>query len=640
MAQKTSRLPVRVLRFGVFQVNIAARELRKHGVQIRLPGQPFCILSLLLEKPGEVVSREEMRTKLWAFDTFVDFEHSLNSAVKKLRAALGDSPENPRYIETLPRLGYRFIAPVEEVFSTAGKSAPETSLEPSVRTPAAEVKVRRFGRPLLLGISTLLVTASIGYFAWSRVRSRPQPPSGRLILAVLPFENLTGDAGQDYFSEGLTEEMTAQLVRIDPEHLGVIGRASAIPGKQSQEQMAEIERELGAQYVLQGSVRRGSDRLRVTAELIQTRDQTHVWSRQYDRELTNLLVLQGEIAQEIADEIQLMLGDRRRPIPADRRPAPSPSYEAYDLYLKGRYFWNKRTKDGFQHAADYFEQSIAKDPNYARAYAGLADTFTLMSTWSFVSANEFVPKARAAALKALQLDDGLAEAHTTLALIAQVYDYDWLTAEKEYRRAIELDPQYSTAHQWYAECLSLQGRFDEALAESGRARQLDPLSLIIATDDGAILYFSRQYDRAIEQFRLVQAMEPNFPRARMIALAYAEKGMFAEALEEAGKPSYADGIPPWGIQAFIYGRAGQPLRARRALENWRNWQKGHPLPTSSTAIMPYIALGRTDEAIALLRRAHSEHSSAILEIKVAPFYDPLRGDPRFQDLLHRVGLAQ
>ena len=640
MAPKTPPLPVRVFRFGVFQVSIAARELRKHGVQIRLPGQPFCILSLLLERPGEIVSREEMRAKLWASDTFVDFEHSLNSAVKKLRAALGDSPENPRYIETLPRLGYRFIAPVEEVFSTAGTSPPDTSTGPSVQATAAAANVRAFGRPLLLAISTLLVTASIGYLVWSRVRTRPQPPNGRLILAVLPFENLTGDTGQNYFSEGLTEEMTAQLVRIDPEHLGVIGRATAIPGRNGQEQIAEIGRQLGAQYVLQGSVRRGSDRLRVTAELIQTRDQTHAWSRQYDRELTNLLVLQGEIAQEIADEIQLTLGDRHRPITADRKPALSPSYEAYDLYLKGRYFWNKRTKDGFLHAADYFEQSIAKDPNYAKPYAGLADTFALMSTWTFVSANEFIPKARAAALRALQLDDGLAEAHTTLALIAQDYDYDWQTAEKEYRRAIQLDPQYPTAHQWYAECLSLQGRFDEALAESGRARQLDPLSLIIATDHGAILYFSRQYDRAIEQFRLVQAMEPNFPRASMVALAYAQKGMFPEALQEAGKWSHGDGVPAWGLQAFVYSRMGQPLRAERAFENWRHWEKMHPLPVSSTSVMPYIALGRTDEAIALLQRAYSEHSNAIIEIKVAPFYDPLRDDPRFQDLLHRVGLKQ
>jgi tetratricopeptide (TPR) repeat protein len=298
-----------------------------------------------------------------------------------------------------------------------------------------------------------------------------------------------------------------------------------------------------------------------SSDSIQTRDQTHVWSRQYDRELTNLLVLQGEIAQEIADEIQLTLGDRQRPITVDRKPALSPSYEAYDLYLKGRYFWNKRTKDGFLHAADYFEQSIAKDPNYARPYAGLADTFALMSTWGFVPANEFVPKARAAALRALQMDEGLAEAHTALALIAQDYDYDWQTAEKEYRRAIQLDPQYPTAHQWYAECLSLQGRFDGALAESGSARQLDPRSLIIATDHadhGAILYFSRQYDRVIEQFRLVQAMEPNFPRSSMIALPYVEKGMFAEALEEAGKWSHGDGVPASGLQAFVYSRMGQP----------------------------------------------------------------------------------
>ena len=353
------------------------------------------------------------------------------------------------------------------------------------------------------------------------------------MLAVLPFENLTGDPAQDYLSDGLTEEMIAQLGRLDPEHLGVIARTSVMHYKHTTEQAGQIGRELGVQYVLEGSLRRESDRVRVTAQLVQMKDQTHIWSRQYDRELKSLLALQGEIAQETADEIQLTLGKGHKLWATDRKVASPTSYQAYELYLKGRYFWNKRTKDGFQQAADYFQQSIANDPNYARAYAGLADTYALMSSWSFVPQTEAIPKARAAALRALQLDDSLAEAHTSLALIAENYDYDWQTAEKEYRRAIQLDPQYATAHQWYAECLSFQGRFPEALEESERARQLDPLSLIIATDHAVILYFARQYDRAIEQFRAVLAMEPNFARAHMVVYPYVEKGMFPEALAEA-----------------------------------------------------------------------------------------------------------
>ena len=638
MAEKKSLSPSRVLRFGVFQVNLAAREVRKHGVRIRLPGQPFCILSILLEKPGEVVSREEMREKLWASDTFVDFEHSLNSAIKKLRAALGDSPENSRYIETVPRLGYRFIAPVEEV-SANGQSTAKPRLATVDVGTAAEVKESRHRRWLvLLGMSAVLITVTVGYFVWSRAHVRPQPPGGRLMLAVLPFENLTGDAGQDYLSDGFTEEMIAQLGHLDPEHVGVIARTSVMHYKHGEEQAGQIGRELGVQYVLEGSVRRESDRVRVTAQLIQMKDQTHVWSRQYDRELSSLLALQSEIAQEITDEIQLTLGRGHKLLASDRKPAASPnSYEVYDLYLKGRYFWNKRTKDGFQQAAEYFQQSIAKDPNYARAYAGLADTFVLMSSWSFVPQNEFIPKARAAALRALQIDDGLAEAHTSLALIAENYDYDWQTAEREYRRAIQLDPQYATAHQWYAECLSFQGRFADALTESERARQLDPLSLIIATDHGVILYFSRQYDRAIEQFNAVLDMEPTFSRAHMVTYAYVEKGMFAEALEDAEKWHRSDGTPVWEVLAYVYARSGQQAQARRAMAKW---EQLHPRPLTEVGLMAYVAMDKKDEALALLLKTYQDHSIPLTAHKVEPGFDPLRGDPRFQDLLRRVGLAQ
>jgi TolB-like protein/DNA-binding winged helix-turn-helix (wHTH) protein/Flp pilus assembly protein TadD len=640
VAEQKALSPSRLLCFGVFQVNLAARELRKHGVRLRLPSQPFCILSILLDKPGEIVTREEMRQRLWASDTFVDFEHSLNSAIKKLRAALGDSSENPRYIETVPRLGYRFIAPVEEV-SGVGRPAPETLPATVQAGTPADVQLSRHRRwPVLLGISAILIMVTAGYLLWSRARVRLQPPGGRLMLAVLPFENLTGEAAQDYFSDGLTEEMISQLGRLNPQRLGVIARTSVMHYKHSHDQLSQIGRDLGVEYVVEGSVRRDSGKVRITAELVQMKDQTQVWSRQYDRELSSLLALQGEIAQEIADEIQVTLGEDHKRIAADRQLAASPSsYEAYDLYLKGRYFWNKRTKDGFQKAADYFQQSIAKDPNYARAYAGLADTFALMSSWFLVPQNEFIPKARAAALRALQIDDGLAEAHTSLAVIAQNYDYDWQSAEKEYRGAIQLGPGYATAHQWYAECLSLQGRFDEALAESERARQLDPLSLIIAIDHGAILYLSRQYDRAIEQFRAVLDMEPNFPRAHLLIYAYVEKGLFAEALAEAGKWHHSDGTPVWELEAYVYGRWGRQAQARRALAKWEQWNRSRRSPTTSTVLAAYVAMGRKEAAIAFLQKAYSEHSPAVVEIKVAPYCDPLRGDPRFQDLLRRLGLA-
>jgi TolB-like protein/DNA-binding winged helix-turn-helix (wHTH) protein len=639
MADKTELSPTRVLRFGVFQVNLAARELRKHGVRIRLPGQPFCVLSILLERPGQVVARDEMRDKLWDSATFVDYERSLNSAIRKLRAVLGDSQESPRYIETVPRLGYRFIAPVEEVSSSSEPPLLEqTSSGAAAKVPALPLFGRH--RSLILGIPAILLALAAGYFMWSRARMRPQPPGERLMLAVLPFENLTGDASQDYLSDGLTEEMIAQLGHLDPEHLGVIARTSVMHYKHTTEQAGQIGRELGVQYVLEGSLRRESDRVRVTAQLVQTKDQTHIWSRQYDRELKSLLALQAEIARKTADEIQLALGRGYKLQLTDRKLSSPSSYQAYDLYLKGLYFWNKRTKDGFQQAADYFQQSIANDPNYARPYAGLADTFALMSSWSLVPQAEAIPKARSAALRALQLDDALAEAHTSLALIAEIYDYDWQTAEKEYRRAIQLDPQYATAHQWYAECLSFQGRFTEALEESERARQIDPLSLIIATDHAAILYFARQYDRAIEQFREVLAMEPNFVRAHMVVYPYVEKGMFQEALTETEKWHHGDGSPLWEVQVYVYARWGKKQQAERALEQWKRGSPDGAALSRFVVLEVYVATGRKAEALAFIEKSYREHSNLVTTLKVEPALDPLRGDPRFQELLRRVGLAE
>ncbi len=639
MAEKNPPSPSPVYRFGVFQANLAARELRKHGVRIRLPGQPFCILSMLLEKPGEVVTREEMRQRLWSSDTFVDFEHSLNSAIKKLRAALGDTPENSRYIETVPRMGYRFIAPVEEI------SAADTTVDAAeVNVPTSVKEVKETPRPTWLasvGIAVCLLAALGAYVLWSNSKPRPQPLSRRLMLAVLPFENLTGDAGQDYFSDGLTEEMIAQLGHLDPEHLGVIARTSIMHYKHRQEQLQQIGRDLAVQYVLEGSVRRDSGKVRITAQLVQMKEQMPVWSRQYDRELSGLLALQGEIAQEIADEIQPILGSDHKLIAADRKSSASPSsYEAYDLYLKGRYFWNKRTKDGFQQAAEYFQQAIAKDPNYARAYAGLADTFGLMSTWLLVPQNEFMPKARDAALKALRIDASIAEAHASLALVAEHYDYDWQTAEKEFKQAIQLDPGYGTAHQWYAECLSFQGRFDEALAESERARQLDPLSVIIARDHGTILYFSRQYDRAIEQFRAVRQMDPDFPRSGGFIEAYVQREQFADALAELDKPrTYGSAVWYWSYLAYVCGHSGQRAQAQRALARLELLARRSPSDLTLPLLVAYVGTDRKDETIALLQKAYSEHSGVLVTIKVDPHYDPLRGDPRFQDLLRRVGLA-
>jgi TolB-like protein/DNA-binding winged helix-turn-helix (wHTH) protein/Tfp pilus assembly protein PilF len=632
--------PPPILRFGVFEVNFSAQQLRKHGIRVRVAGQPLAILAMLLERPGEVITREEMQGRLWASDTFVDFEHSLNTAIKKLRAALNDTPENSRYIETLPRVGYRFIAPVQEV-SEKGPAAADVPIAADRSGVLPEVEKSSHRRwPILLGIAIALLGAVGAYFQWHHFWPRTQRTSGRLMLAVLPFDNLTGDAGQEYFSDGLTEEMIAQLGRLDPERLGVIARTSVMHYKHTQEQLDQIGRELGVQYVMEGSVRRDGDKVRVSAQLIQMKDQTRLWARQYDRELSSLLALQGEIAQEIADEIQLTLGEHKRIDIAHQASLPPKTSEAYDLYLKGQYFWNKRTPQAFEQAIKCFQQAIAEDSNYARAYAGLADSYALLGGYTLAPQGEFMLKARAAALRALEIDESLPEAHTALALIVQNYDWDWQTAEKEYRRAIELNPNYATAHHWYAEHLTWLGRFDEALRESERARQLDPLSMIIAADNGVILYSSRQYDRAIEKFRSVLAMEPNFSRTGMVINAYVEKGMFADAFADIEQRRRAVGDGPWcwSALAYVYGRSGQQVQARRALEKLEQLNRREPIDPAVLA-WAYTAIGNKDQAFACLAKAYSQHSNLLVTLKVEPGYDPLRSDPRFQDLLRRVGLA-
>jgi len=459
---------------------------------------------------------------------------------------------------------------------------------------------------------------------------------------VLPFENLTGDPAQDYFSDGLTEEMISQLGGADPQHLGVIARTSVMHYKHGQQPLGQIGSELGVNYVLEGSVRRDGSNVRISAQLIQLKDQTHLWARQYDRQISSLLALQTEIAQEVADEIQLTLGEKTRHATTSASASLSPqAVEAYDLYLRGRFFWNKRTKEGLEQAAESFRQAIAKDPAYAPAYAGLADTYALMSGYSYGASISLMPQARAAAVKALQLDDKLAESHTSLALVTENYDYDWQTAEREFRRAIELNPNYATAHHWYAEYLMWLGRFDEALAESERARQLDPLSLIIAADRGAILYYAHQYDRAIEQLRAVLAVDPHFGRANVIYTIYLRQGRFSEALADSDKDLSHCAADPWvcGWLVYVYTRAGQPTQAQPYLRELERLDRTRPI-RPEPLVAAHIALGHTDEALRYLEKEYSERNNYLTGLKVDPIYDPLRSDPRFQELLRKVGLAQ
>jgi TolB-like protein/Tfp pilus assembly protein PilF len=506
---------------------------------------------------------------------------------------------------------------------------------PEAETPAR--RVFRYWSPIA---ALVLLAAGLGTLRWQHPGGGPPAANERLMLAVLPFENLTGDASQEYLTDGLTEEMIGQLGRLDPQRFGVIARTSAMHYKHTGERVDQIGRELGVQYVLEGSVRRESDEIRVSAQLIRVKDETHTWARQYNRQLTNLLALQDEIANEISDEIQLTVGEGRSGPPVARASSLRRQSPAYDLYLKGLYFWNKRTVPDFRQAIVYFQQAIAKDPKYAPSYTGLANTYAMIDGYSMDTGTGYMVQARIAALQALEIDPSLPEAHTALAVILNHHDWDWKTAEREFLRAIELNPNYATAHHWYAEHLGFVGRFDEAFRESERARQLDPLSLIIAADNGVLLLFSRQYDRAIEKFRSVLELDPGFPRAGMITSAYLEKGMFSEVLGTAEADASKNPEAPWDWVnlADAYGRAGQAGKAQRALDRLLALNRLHPIDPGAIA-KPYLALGNKDEAMAWLEKAYSQHSETILVLKVDPHFDPLRGDPRFQELMRRVKLS-
>ena len=607
-------------------MDVGAGELSKHGIRVRLQDRPFQLLVALVEKPGEVVTREELRHRLWPDGTFVDFDHSISSAINRLRSALGDSATQPRYIETVGRRGYRFLYPV---CTAAPDSAPPETVFPK--------PLVRYRRAALLLALALVVLAALAAAAALGLRGQGSGGSSASIrsIVVLPLKNLSSDPEQEYFSEGLTDELVTHLAAL--EGLRVISRASAMQYKDSRKPLRTIASELNVDAVVEGSVRRSDGRVRITARLVEAASDRHVWAKSYERDHRDVLDLQNEVTRDIAENIKLSLTPAAR-----QRLAVSQSIdpEAHEEYLRGRFHWSKRRPADLQQAVLHFEKAIAHDPGYARAYAGLADCYSVMRAYNLVPPNESIRQARAAARKALELDEGLAEAHTSLGLIALIYDWDWRTAEKEYRRAIQLDPNYATAHHWYAELLAYAGRFDEAFAEIELARQLDPLSLIIATDRGEILYLSREYDRAIAQVRSVLDREPGFLQAHYILVfSLVQKGLFAEALADIEKWRGAD-ESPWSLMmlAYVYGRAGQHRQGRGALEKLEQLHRHRPLDPAPM-LLAQVGLGNKEAAFAWLEVAYSARSTALPSLKVNAIYDPLRADPRFDGLMRRIGFA-
>jgi TolB-like protein/DNA-binding winged helix-turn-helix (wHTH) protein/Flp pilus assembly protein TadD len=638
--------PTPVVRFGTYEVSFQSGEVRKAGLRIKIQQQPLKLLEILLEHPGEVITREELRSRVWPNESFGDFDQALNIAVGKLRGALGDSAENPRFIETLPKRGYRFIADVS-VINPDGqpKKQPEpmaANLPGPERKPgnnlqgAAVTAVTK--RQLLPArqviISLALVIILLILSVWLS-HSRGSASTGIRSIAVLPLENLSGDASQNYFADGMTDELITDLAQISA--LRVISRTSVMAYKGARKPLPQIARELNVDAVVEGSVLRSGDQVRITAQLIEASTDKHLWSQSYDGELRDTLALQSRVASAIADQIRINVTPQEQ---AALKNVKVVNPEAYESYLKGRYFWNKRTADGLKAALAYFKQAIEEDPKYAQAYSGLADTYALLGDWQYavMTPKEAFPKAKAAATKALELDGTLGEAHNSLAFVLDGFDWDFEAAGKEFRRAIELNPGYATAHHWYAWHLSLLGRFDEAIAEMRKAENLDPLSLIINADLAELLILAHSYDESIQQSRKTIEMDPNFALAHnQLAQAYLQEHMNDEAVAELKTAVELSGSSPTCMAnlARAYIASGKRSEALKLLGDLK--ERSSPGYSNASEIaMIYAALGDTDQAMNWLKKSYEERFNP--GVLLRPGFDPLRSDSRFQNLVHRIGL--
>jgi len=610
--------------FGPFELDAAAGELRKAGLLIKLQPQPLRVLLLLAERAGTVVSREEIQRCLWSESTFVDFEHGINFSVNQIRGALADDAEKPRYIETLPRRGYRFIATVEPMQQSVKA---EPNVEAAGPTP--------WRSSLVAGLVAILLLVS--YLAWRRIHPPTVAPPGRIMMAVLPFQNLTGDLKLEYLTDGVTEEMITQLGRLQPERLGVIARTSVMGYKHGDARMDQIGRELAVQYVLEGSVRRAGERMRITAQLIQVKDQSHLWAREFEHNFKDLFALQDDVTAGVAEEIQarLALEPRNR---AGRNHLVTP--EAYDAYLLGRYSLNGRTAAGLHNAETYFHAAIAADPNYALAYTGLAESYLLMAA-NGSSLQGMSLQARTEAKKALTIDPTLGEPHAILGLIAQNHDWNWDESEREFKLAMALDPNDATPHHWYSGGLVVRGRFEECSREIAIARQLDPLSLVIRDAEAEWLYLARQYDEAIGKFDRTLEIDPNFSPAWVgRGLSYEQKGKWREALADMETARRLDDSPHnAAMLGEAYALSGDKSRAKQILHELQVRSKREEVSALYLAII-YAGLGENDSAFSELEVAFEERATYLLGLKTAALYDPLRSDPRFDNMLKRMGLPQ
>ncbi|HSY90323.1 MAG TPA: tetratricopeptide repeat protein [Candidatus Binatus sp.] len=621
----------RTYRFGEFELNVAEGELRTRSSVVRLQQKPLLLLISLLESPQRVVTRDQLRQTLWGSETFVDHEQGINVAIKKVRDALGDSVENPRLVETLAKKGYRFLLPVEVV---GGETAQDTHSGAQNGLAAAGANTPDKREPyfhwgwILAGVAAV-VLATLGIWLF-RVEAKSHNAINVNSLAVLPLQDLSPDPGQEYLADGITEELITSLAQALP--LRVISRTSVMRYKQTNEPITQIARELGVDAIVEGAVVRGQNRVKVTVQLIDATKDRHLWAQSYDRNLGDFLGMEAELSREIARQIGNNLSLRPQISANSRVVAP----EVYELYLKGRFFWNKRTDQGMKKAAEYFQQAIDRDPNYAPAYVGLADCYEFNEPPT-LPPESLAVKTKQMAKRALELDQSLGEAHATLGLISQNFDRDWGGAETEYRRAIELNPNYATAHQWYGEHLALRGRFDEGLEEMKIARDLDPLSLVIIKDMGEVYYAARKYDQAIGFYRKALDMDSHFILARRyLAMAYLQKREFSSAIAELETVTQEEENPDTMAElAYAYAFSGRREEAERVLHDLKGISERRSTQAFDYALI-YTGLGNNDKAFEWLERARREHAGPLAGLGVDPRWDSLRADHRFADLMGRM----
>ena len=636
-------IPSGRVRFGAFELELSTGELRSiepsdPNNKVLLREQVFQVLRMLLEREGKIVTREEIQSRLWANDTVVDFDRSINATIKALRRALGDSADSPRYIETLGRRGYRLMPATEY-----RESAPGTILEKdgehheqsaaviSENTARVERQMRSPWWKTAVVLASVVILGGAGYTSWRHFRTINPPKSEKIMLAVLPFENLTGDPNKEYLADGLTEETISQLGRLNPEQLGVIARTSVMGYKHKDERLDQIGRDLSVQYVLENSLRESGGHMRLTSQLIQVKDQTHLWAQDYDYPAKDVLTVEDEVAKAVAHEIRVLVTSKPQAELAQSHPV---NPEAFDAYLQGYYYFEQDTPKDTEMSAKYYERATQLDPSYALAWVGLSRVRNWQANTGAIPVEDGHRLAREAVEQALALDPNLAEAHTQMGRIKRQVDFDWAGGNASFQRAIALDPENSEVVRTAATSAAMLGRFDEALQLKRRAVALDPLNAESWESRAETEFFMGQLDEAVADFKKALDLNPDVVAAHVVlSQIYVMQGRPQDALPEIDLVRYDP------LRVFLYAIAYHALGRKEASDAAlsRLVTKYHASMAYQIAQV-YAFRSESDEAFGWLDRAYAQRDSGLVGTKVEPLLKTLHSDPRFVALLKKLNL--